>query len=211
MLFNIEIKPFKTYLIMNHLLFRVVIANEQHLQFAESICAEMETSSKQRGTGISKRSPEQISYYILAGKAVIALTQSGEWAGFCYIESWDNDEYISNSGLIVAPSFRQSGLARKIKTKIFKLSRMKFPDAKIFGLTTSSAVMKINSLLGYVPVVYSELTTEEKFWDGCSSCVNYEILQSKGKRNCLCTAMLFDPMIHTNEIVLSQPITEQAS
>ena len=53
--------------------------------------------------------------------------------------------------------------------------------------------MKINSDLGYEPVTYSELTNDEEFWKGCRSCVNYEILMSKGRKNCMCTAMLFDP------------------
>ena len=53
--------------------------------------------------------------------------------------------------------------------------------------------MKMNSELGYVPVTYSELTDDEEFWAGCRSCVNYEILQSKQRKNCLCTGMLFDP------------------
>ncbi|MCX6189848.1 MAG: GNAT family N-acetyltransferase [Bacteroidetes bacterium] len=196
---------------MNYESFNLEVATEAHIQFAQQICDEMETSSKQRGTGISKRSPEQIIYYIRAGKAVIALTSLGEWAGFCYIESWDNDEYISNSGLIVAPSYRKSGLARKIKNRIFKLSKSKFPHAKMFGLTTSAAVMKINSELGYEPVVYSELTSEEKFWQGCSSCVNYDILQSKGKKNCLCTAMLFDPLAKKNQNISSPSFAEITS
>ena len=195
---------------MNDLFFNVFIANEQHVKFAHQICKEMESSSKQRGIGISKRTPGQIVEKILAGKAVIAFTNSGEWAGFCYIESWENDEYVSNSGLIVAPQFRKNGLAREIKDKIFELSRSKFPDAKVFGLTTSAAVMKINSEMGYVPVVYSEITTEEKFWEGCKSCVNYEILQSKGRKNCFCTAMLFDPMLKTNEIIYSHSMTQLA-
>jgi len=53
--------------------------------------------------------------------------------------------------------------------------------------------MKINSDLGYEPVTYSELTTDEEFWKGCRSCVNYEILKSKDRKNCMCTAMLYDP------------------
>ncbi|MCE3283657.1 MAG: acetyltransferase [Chitinophagaceae bacterium] len=69
-------------------------------------------------------------------------------------------------------------------------------DAKIFGLTTGLAVMKINSDLGYEPVTYSELTQDEAFWAGCRSCVNHDILMSKERKNCLCTAMLFDPKDH---------------
>ena len=130
---------------------------------------------------------------MMEGKAVIAFSIEGEWAGFCYIETWSHGEYVANSGLIVSPHFRKGGLAKMIKRKIFDLSRTKYPDAKIFGLTTGLAVMKINSELGYEPVTYSELTDDEAFWAGCKSCVNYDILMSKERKNCLCTAMLYDP------------------
>ena len=175
--------------------FQILEADESHVHFAETICDEMAESAKARGTGIAKRSPDYIVQKIQEGKAVIALSAEGEWAGFCYIETWDG-EYVANSGLIVAPAFRKSGLARAIKSKIFELSRTKYPDAKIFGLTTGLAVMKINSELGYEPVTYSELTQDEAFWAGCKSCVNYEILMSKDRKNCMCTAMLYDPKDH---------------
>src|SRR5215216_78994 len=155
----------------------------------------MESSAKERGTGIAKRSPEYIAQKMEEGKAVVALTKDGEWVGFCYIETWEG-EYVANSGLIVAPAYRKSGVAKSIKQRIFQLSREKYPDAKLFGLTTGLAVMKINSDLGYEPVTYSELTQDEKFWEGCKSCVNYEILMSKDRKNCMCTAMLYDPKDH---------------
>jgi hypothetical protein len=173
--------------------FIVQIADSTHFIYATTICNEMESSANARGTGIAKRSPDYIRQKMSEGKAVIALTEAGEWAGFCYIETWSHGKYVANSGLIVAPQFRKSGLARQIKRKIFELSRQKYPDAKIFGLTTGLAVMKINSELGYEPVTYSELTQDEDFWKGCQSCVNYEILKGKERKNCLCTAMLFDP------------------
>lgn len=163
--------------------------------YSKIITDEMESSAKARGTGIAKRSPEYVAQKMDEGKAVIALTPEGEWVGFCYIETWEG-EYVANSGLIVSPSFRKSGVAKGIKQRIFQLSREKYPDAKIFGLTTGLAVMKINSDLGYEPVTYSELTQDEKFWAGCKSCVNYEILMSKERKNCLCTAMLYDPKDH---------------
>ena len=56
--------------------------------------------------------------------------------------------------------------------------------------------MKINSDLGYEPVTYSELTQDEAFWAGCKSCVNYEILMSKERKICMCTATLYDPKDH---------------
>ncbi len=175
--------------------FIVQIANSTHFAYAQTICDEMESSAKARGTGIAKRSPEYVKQKMEEGKAIIATTENGEWAGFCYIETWSHGQYVANSGLIVAPQFRKSGLARQIKRKIFELSRSKYPEAKIFGLTTGLAVMKINSELGYEPVTYSELTQDEQFWKGCQSCVNYEILKSKERKNCLCTAMLFEPPV----------------
>jgi len=176
--------------------FQVIVANESHLSFAQIICDEMASSAKARGTGIAKRSPEYIQQKMREGKAVIAFNQDGVWAGFCYIETWSHGEYVANSGLIVSPNFRKGGLAKAIKKKIFELSRQTYPEAKIFGLTTGLAVMKINSDLGYEPVTYSELTQDEAFWAGCKSCVNYDILMSKERKNCLCTAMLYDPKDH---------------
>ena len=156
----------------------------------------MQSSAKARGTGIAKRSPEYIETKINEGKAVIAVTPDGDWVGFCYIEAWGHDQFVANSGLIVAPAFRKSGVAKQIKRKIFDLSKEQYPTAKIFGLTTGLAVMKINSDLGYEPVTYSELTDDEEFWAGCKSCVNYDILMSKERKNCMCTAMLYDPADH---------------
>ena len=164
-------------------------------KYSVIITDEMARSASERGTGIARRTPEYISQKIDEGKAVIAVTTDGTWVGFCYIETWEG-EYVANSGLIVSPPFRKGGVAKAIKQKIFELSREKYPDAKLFGLTTGLAVMKINSDLGYEPVTYSELTQDEKFWEGCQSCVNYEILMSKNKKNCMCTAMLYDPKDH---------------
>lgn len=165
-------------------------------KYSTIITDEMASSAAARGTGIATRSPDYIEKKIDEGKAVIALTKGGEWVGFCYIETWTHGEYVANSGLIVAPPFRKGGVAKKIKKEIFNLSRKLYPEAKIFGLTTGLAVMKINSELGYEPVTYSELTQDEEFWAGCKSCVNYEILMSKGRKNCMCTAMLYDPKDH---------------
>ena len=176
--------------------FNIYIATESDYHYADEICQEMEESAKARGTGIAKRNPDYIRTKMKEGKAVIATTKQGKWAGFCYIETWSHGEYVANSGLIVRPELRKSGLAKMIKHKIFHLSRSKYPNAKIFGLTTGLAVMKINSELGYEPVTYSELTQDEDFWAGCKSCVNYDILMSKERKNCMCTAMLYDPKDH---------------
>ncbi len=173
----------------------IKVATTADTVHAVTITSEMESSANSRGTGIAKRSPEYVAQKMEEGKAVIALTPNGTWVGFCYIETWEG-EYVANSGLIVAPEFRKSGVAKAIKERVFQLSREKYPEAKIFGLTTGLAVMKINSDLGYEPVTYSELTQDEKFWAGCKSCVNYDILMGKERKNCLCTAMLYDPKDH---------------
>lgn len=182
------------------------MAGSAHLDLAPMICEEMAASALARGTGIARRSPEYLQEKMLEGKAVIAFTMQGEWAGFCYIETWSHGQYVANSGLIVSPNFRKGGLAKMIKRKIFDLSRSMYPDAKIFGLTTGLAVMKINSDLGYEPVTYSELTNDDAFWAGCKSCINYDILMSKERKNCLCTAMLYDPAEQLQSIT---PATEK--
>ncbi len=170
----------------------ILVANENHTKYATIIVEMIEDAAQKRGTGIAKRQPEYIVKKMEEGKAIIAL--DGETvAGFCYIESWGHDKYVANSGLIVNEDYRGQGLSKKIKKTAFELSRKKFPNAKLFGLTTSLPVMKINSELGYRPVTFSELTDDEQFWKGCQSCVNYDILTRTERKHCLCTGMLMDP------------------
>ena len=167
----------------------VEVADDGHLHYAIPICELIKESAKARGTGIAERRPEYVEGKILEGKAVIALVD-GELAGFCYIETWSHNRYVANSGLIVNPKFRKLGMARRIKQRVFRLSREKYPDAKVFGITTSLPVMKINSELGYRPVTFSELTQDDAFWSGCASCPNYDILVRNERMMCLCTAMI---------------------
>ncbi len=198
--------------LMDNISFQIIVANPTHKVYSTQITDEMENSAKARGTGIAKRSPAYVETKMDEGKAVIALTSDSKWAGFCYIEAWGHGKYVANSGLIVSPEYRKYGLARKIKNEVFKLSRKKYPDSKIFGLTTGAAVMKINSELGYIPVSYSDLTDDNEFWKGCQSCVNYEILMSKNRQNCLCTAMLYDPNSkrnHTQELALRDDFNKE--
>jgi len=175
----------------------VQVADESHLPYVDTILNTIADAAKIRGTGIAKRTPEYIEQKIKEGKAIIAL-DGDEFAGFCYIETWGNKKFVANSGLIVVEKFRGHGLAKRIKQKAFELSRQRYPDTKIFGLTTGLAVMKINSELGYKPVTFSELTNDEAFWKGCQSCVNYDILQRTGRKHCLCTGMLYDPAWQEN-------------
>ncbi|KQO23072.1 acetyltransferase [Flavobacterium sp. Leaf82] len=173
--------------------FKIEITNSSHIFWLKEICETTLSSALARGTGISGRSAELLEKKMKNGDAIIAFSSDGKWAGFSFISSWDNGQFVSNSGLIVAPQFRHTGLAKNIKRKIFELSRQKYPEASIFSLTTGLAVMKMNHELGFEPVTYSELTTDELFWDNCKSCVNCPILISKERKNCLCTAMLYKP------------------
>lgn len=173
--------------------FTIQIAEEEHLHFADELCHLYEESAKKRGTGIAKRDPLYIKEKISQQKAIIALTPNNKIAGFCYIETWEGKNYVANSGLIVKEDYRHHGLARRIKKFVFNYTRKKYPNAKIFGITTSLAVMKLNSDLGYKPVTFSELTQDDAFWSGCKSCINYDVLTRTGRKNCLCTGMLFDP------------------
>lgn len=170
----------------------VAVASEKHIRYVPEILKTIEDATKVRGTGIAKRQPKYVEQKMREGKAIIALCNN-EFAGFCYIESWDHEQFVANSGLIVKPEFRGRGLAKKIKKTAFELSRLRFPDAKLFGLTTGLAVMKINTELGYVPVTFSELTTDPTFWKGCESCINYDVLCRNDNARCLCTGMLYDP------------------
>ena len=170
----------------------VVVASEEHVKYVDEILGTINRAAKVRGTGIAKRSPEYVKQKMLEHKAVVALHE-GEFAGFSYIESWSNKQFVANSGLIVADKFRGIGLATRIKQRIFDLSREMFPQAKIFSLTTGAAVMKMNYDLGYRPVTFDQLTTDAAFWKGCESCVNFDILQRNGGHKCLCTGLLYDP------------------
>lgn len=176
--------------------FIIQTADSSHFHYAEEICAHYEESARQRGTGIAKRTPEYVIEKMREGKAIIALHRDGRFAGFSYIETWSHGNYVANSGLIVNPAFRMHGLGTAIKKAIFQLSRKKYPRAKIFGITTSMAVLKMNSDLGYRPVTFSELTQDDEFWNGCNSCPNVDILMRNNRKMCLCTGMLYDPAQH---------------
>lgn len=185
----------------------ISIASDDHIKYAEEICREYEESAKVRGTGIAKRTPEYVIKKMKSGDAVIAL-EGDRFVGFCYIESFENKKYVSNSGLLVHPDYRSQGIARKIKAKVFNLARDNYPEARIFGITTSLAVMRINSSLGYHPVTFSELTKDETFWKGCSSCSNYGILTSKNYQMCLCTGMLAPSKVEAMQLDLTNKILQ---
>lgn len=172
--------------------FDVMVADESHEKYVDTILDTIEIAARKRGSGIARRTHEYVAQKMREGKVVIALA-GDEFAGFSYIESWGNKQYVATSGLIVADKFRNHGLAKRIKHAAFQLARLRWPKAKLFSLTSGSAVMKMNTELGYVPVTFSDLTDDEAFWRGCNGCVNHDVLTRTQRQYCICTAMLFDP------------------
>ena len=170
----------------------VLVADESHEQYVDTVLDTIEAAAKVRGTGIAKRTHDYVAQKMREGKVVIALA-GDEFAGFSYIESWGNKQYVATSGLIVADKFRNLGLARRIKHAAFQLARLRWPKAKLFSLTSGSAVMKLNTELGYFPVTFADLTDDESFWRGCNGCINHDVLIRTQRRYCICTAMLFNP------------------
>lgn len=172
----------------------IYIATSAYAKYAQEVCDLIYKSAQERGTGIAKRSVEYLTDKINSGKAVLAL-DGDKLVGFAYIETFSHRRFVANSGLVVHPDYRNQGLAKKIKRKIFDLSRKLFPNSKIFSITTGLAVMKMNTELGFKPVTFSELTDDEEFWKGCQGCRNIDILQRNNYKMCLCTGLLFDPAV----------------
>jgi len=174
---------------------KVLVAGPEHEVYVDTILQTIADAAKVRGTGIAKRTHEYLAIKMREAKAVIAL-EGDRFAGFSYIETWGNKQYVTTSGLIVHPDFRGRGVAKRIKDMTFSLARTRWPHAKIFSLTSGAAVMKMNTALGYQPVTFDDLTDDEAFWRGCEGCVNYPVLKERNRKFCICTAMLFDPEEH---------------
>ena len=174
----------------------VLVAGPEHEKYVDTILETIAEAAKVRGTGIAKRTHEYLAKKMMEAKAVIALTKDGRFAGFSYIETWEQQQYVTTSGLIVHPDFRGLHIAKRIKDLTFTLARTRWPHAKIFSLTSGAAVMKMNTALGYQPVTFADLTDDEAFWKGCEGCVNYPVLRERNRKFCICTAMLFDPTEH---------------
>ena len=170
----------------------VVVADESHEKYVDTILETISEAAKVRGTGIAKRTHEYLLNKMREAKAVIAL-DGDKFAGFSYIETWQDKKYVTTSGLIVHPDYRGRGLAKRIKDMTFTLARIRWPHAKIFSLTSGAAVMAMNTQLGYKPVTFADLTQDEAFWKGCEGCVNVDILHRTGRKYCICTGMLYDP------------------
>ncbi len=172
-----------------------MVATPEHEVYVDQILDTIAEAAKVRGTGIARRTHDYLAIKMKEAKAVIAL-EGDKFAGFSYIETWGNKQYVTTSGLIVHPDFRSRGVAKKIKDLTFSLARTRWPHAKIFSLTSGAAVMTMNTQLGYQPVTFADLTDDEAFWRGCEGCINHDVLVRTDRKYCICTAMLYDPEEH---------------
>ena len=113
---------------------QILVADESHEKYVDTILKTIEDAAKVRGTGIAKRTHEYVATKMREAKAVIALAPQADgseprFAGFSYIETWGNKQYVTTSGLIVHPDFRGLGIAKKIKDLTFSLARTRWPHA----------------------------------------------------------------------------------
>ena len=143
----------------------VMVADASHEVYVDTILDTIRKAAAVRGTGIAERTHEYVATKMKEGKAIIALC--GEtFAGFTYIESWGNKQYVATSGLIVHPDFRGLGLAKRIKQASFQLARLRWPKAKIFSLTSGAAVMKMNTTNNNNPPIITASTIDKMLCTG---------------------------------------------
>ena len=148
---------------------RVLVADAEHEKYVDTIIETIREAARKRGTGIAERTHEYVATKMKEGKAVLAL-DGDRFVGFSYIETWGNKHYVTTSGLIVHPDYQGLGVAKRIKDYTFTLARLRWPNAKIFSLTSGDA-----------------------------GCINHDILEAKNRKFCVCTGMLWDPDKHKGE------------
>ena len=82
---------------------------------------------------------------------------------------------------------------------------------KVFGTKHERDVKKYQHIIDEINdnyQSYHQLTNDEEFWKGCSSCKNYDILLRNQKTMCLCTAMLAPAKSNKSIKAMGQPSSE---
>jgi hypothetical protein len=75
----------------------VMVADASHEVYVDTILDTISEAAKARKTGIAERTHEYVATKMREGKAIIALCDN-EFAGFSYIESWGNKQFVATSG-----------------------------------------------------------------------------------------------------------------
>jgi hypothetical protein len=110
----------------------IEISSCEHLMYVSEIQQEMYDSAQRRGTGIAKRSIEYLSKRFQKAMLWWPLKRVGRFLLYRNLVAW---EVCCQFGTDCFSRI-QNGEWHSIKHKVFQLSREKYPNAKIFGLTT---------------------------------------------------------------------------
>ena len=78
----------------------VRIANKDDVKYADELVLWYEESARQRKTGIAKRNPVYLQRKMVNGNAIIAFDDDGSLAGFSYIETYEEEKFVVNSGSV---------------------------------------------------------------------------------------------------------------
>ena len=76
----------------------VMVADASHEVYVDKILDTIREAAKVRGTGIAERTHEYVTTKMKEGKAIIALCGE-DFAGFTYIESWGNKQYVASEDI----------------------------------------------------------------------------------------------------------------
>lgn len=166
----------------------------EDVRFAEPAAALIEAAAAE--FDIARREPAWLAKKIAARRAALAIGRdeggAEDLVGFGYWSSWEDDRFVSHSGLVVRPDQRGTGLGSRLKRVLFESSRRQLPEAALMSLTTSPQVKQLNLSLGFEVVPLDQLTKDPAFWEGCKTCRNYAEVQARGER-CCCEGMLLRP------------------
>lgn len=182
----------------------ITLADDRHYEFSAGIAGAISDSAIRRGIEAPARTPDYILDKMKTGLAVIATDPLHEkWMGFSYLEVWDHKRYVANSGLFVPEEYRGIGIPRDIKAEIFRISRSRYPFARLFSLSTSPSVIKSNIELGFQLVTHQEILSDPWFSEGCNSWLNYAAMMTASETPLPHLAMVYDPAGEAVELALS--------
>jgi N-acetylglutamate synthase-like GNAT family acetyltransferase len=172
----------------------VVLTRAQDASLVSTVSDLLLNCSKEANTVVIPRSDQFLEEVIKTGHGVLArVLATDEIVGFGYLETWSDADVVTHGGVVVHPQWRYRGLAKRIKQLLLEASRSLYPTKAIVSITVHPAIMKINSQLGYIPERFEQLTTEERFWNRCSTCTYYDTLERFRRRQCFCLGMALRP------------------
>lgn len=163
-------------------------AHKGDLKLGGDIAYWIADGQKSRKTGRLHRRSTDIEPKLEKGQAILGFSAEGELAGYVGFDLWDHDTVITSSGLIVLPSFRGMGLGRALKEYILEFLGCRYPNARLFTITTNLGVLKMNREMGYQTDRFEASPRDPTYWKGCMECPHFKKLREGGFQSCLCHA-----------------------